>query len=188
MPKASELKKGQVVELADEPYIVKLVDCKSPSSRGASTLYKIRFIHAKTKQKRDESFKGEDFLKDADCQRVQVQYSYKDGDDFCFMNMDDFSQYTLSAAELEDESILLIEGLDGIYALLIDGEIAGVELPQFVELEITQTDPAVKGASATNRTKPATLSTGLVIQVPEYLASGEVVKIASATGKFSSRV
>lgn len=187
MPKASELKKGQVVELAEEPYIVKQVDCKSPSSRGASTLYKIRFAHAKTKQKRDESFKGEDFLKDADCQRVQVQYSYKDGDDFCFMNMEDFSQYSLPAAELEDESKLLVEGLDGIYALLIDGAIAGVELPQFVELEITQTDPAIKGASATNRTKPATLVTGFIIQVPEYLASGEVVKIATATGKFASR-
>lgn len=187
MPKASELKKGQVVELADEPYIVKQVDCKSPSSRGASTLYKIRFTHAKTKQKRDESLKGEDFLKDADCQRVQVQFSYRDGDDFCFMNMDDFSQYTLPVSELDEESKLMTEGLDGIYALLIDGGIAGIELPQFVELEITQTDPAIKGASATNRTKPATLSTGFIIQVPEYLAAGEVVKIASATGKFSSR-
>jgi len=187
VPKASELKKGQVVELADEPHIVKVIDCKSPSSRGASTLYKIRFVHAKTKQKRDESFKGEDFLKEADCQRVQVQFSYKDGEDFCFMNMDDFSQYTLSATELEEESKLLTEGLDGIYALLIDGEIAGIELPQFVELEITETDPSIKGASATNRTKPATLSTGFVIQVPEYLATGDVVKIASATGKFTSK-
>ena len=187
MPKASELKKGQVVELADEPYIVKQVDCKSPSSRGASTLYKIRFAHAKSKQKRDESFKGEDFLKDADCQRVQVQYSYRDGDDFCFMNMEDFSQYSLPAAELEEESKYLLEGLDGIYALLIDGDIAGLELPQFVELEITRTDPAIKGASATNRTKPAMLATGLVIQVPEYLASGEVIKVTTATGKFASR-
>lgn len=187
VPKASELKKGQVVELDTEPYIVKQVDCKSPSSRGASTLYKIRFVHAKSKQKRDESFKGEDFLRDADCLRVQVQYSYRDGEDFCFMNLDDYSQYTLPAAELTDESQLMIEGLEGIYALLIDGAIAGIELPQFVELEITETDPAIKGASATNRTKPATLSTGLVIQVPEYLDAGEVVKITAATGKFSSR-
>ncbi len=188
MPKASELKKGQVVELADEPWIVKQVDCKSPSSRGASTLYKIRFAHAKTKQKRDESFKGEDFLRDADCQRVQVQYSYNDGEALCFMNMDDFNQYFLPVSELEDESKLLVEGLDGIYALLIDGEIAGVELPQFVELEIIETDPAIKGASATSRTKPATLSTGFIIQVPEYLDAGETIKITSATGKFASRV
>lgn len=187
MPKASELKKGQVVEIGDEPYIVKQIDSKSPSARGASTIYKIRFIHAKTKQKRDESMRGEDFLRDADCQRVQVQYSYSDGESLCFMNMEDFNQYFLPASELEDESKLLVEGLDGIYALLIDGEIAGVELPQFVELEITETDPVVKGASATSRTKPATLSTGFVLQVPEYLDAGEVVKVISATGKFSSR-
>jgi len=187
LPKASELKKGQVVELADEPWVVKQVDCKSPSSRGASTLYKIRFTHAKTKQKRDDSFKGEDFLKDADCQRVHVQFSYRDGEDFCFMNMEDFSQYTLPANELEDQSNFLLEGLEGIYALLIDGSIAGIELPQSVELEIVETDPAIKGASATSRTKPATLSTGLVIQVPEYLESGEVVKVTCATGKFASR-
>jgi len=156
VPKASELKRGQIVELADEPYIVKQVDCKSPSSRGASTLYKIRFVHAKTKQKRDESLKGEDFLRDADCLRVQVQFSYKDGDDYCFMNLDDYSQYSLPATELVDESPLLTEGLEGIYALIIDGAIAGIELPQFVELEIVETDPAIKGASATNRTKPST--------------------------------
>ena len=187
MPKASALKKGQVVELDDEPYVVRQVDCKSPSSRGASTLYKVRFAHAKTKQKRDESYKGEDQLRDADCQRVQVQYSYKDGDDYCFMNLDDYSQYTVSAAELTDQSQMMAEGLEGIYALLIDGAIAGIELPQFVELEIVETDPAIKSASATNRTKPATLNSGLVVQVPEYLGAGEVIKVATATGKFSSR-
>lgn len=188
MPKASELKKGQVVEIDGEPWSVKQVEARSPSSRGASTLYKVRFFHVKTKQKRDESFKGEDYLRDADCLRVVVQYSYRDGEHFNFMNMDDFSQYSLNASDLEDQTDYLTEGQDDIYALLLDGEIAGIELPQFVELEITDTDPAIKGASATGRTKPATLSTGLIIQVPEYLESGERIKVTSATGKFSTRV
>ena len=104
------------------------------------------------------------------------------------MNMEDYSQYSLNQADLEGQHDYLTEGLEGIYALILDGEIAGIELPQFVELEITQTDPAIKGASATGRTKPATLATGLVIQVPEYLETGEVVKVTSATGKFSTRV
>lgn len=188
MPKASELKKGQVVEIDGEPWSVKQVEAKSPSSRGASTLYKVRFFHVKTKQKRDESFKGEDFLRDADCLRVAVQYSYRDGDLYNFMNMEDYSQYSLNMTDLEGQHDYLTEGQEGIYALLLDGEIAGIELPQFVELEITQTDPAIKGASATGRTKPATLSTGLVIQVPEYLDAGEVIKVTSATGKFATRV
>lgn len=188
MPKASELKKGQVVEIDGEPWSVKQVEAKSPSSRGASTLYKVRFFHVKTKQKRDESYKGEDYLRDADCLRVAVQYSYRDGDLYNFMNMEDYSQYSLNQADLEGQHDYLTEGLEGIYALILDGEIAGIELPQFVELEITQTDPAIKGASATGRTKPATLATGLIIQVPEYLETGEVVKITSASGKFSTRV
>lgn len=188
MPKASELKKGQVVEIDGEPWSVKQVESKSPSSRGASTLYKVRFFHVKTKQKRDESFKGEDFLRDADCQRLAVQYSYREGDTYTFMNMEDYSQYSLNSADLEGQCDYLVEGLEDIYALLLDGEIAGIELPQFVEMEITETDPSIKGASATGRTKPATLSTGLVIQVPEYLESGEKIKVTTATGKFSTRV
>lgn len=188
MPKASDLKKGQVVEIDGEPWSVKQVESKSPSSRGASTLYKVRFTHAKTKQKRDDSFKGEDFLKDADCQRVAVQYSYRDGDSFNFMNVEDYTQYTLNQDELEDQVEYLVDGLEGIYALLLDGQIAAIELPQSVDLAIVETDPVVKGASATGRTKPATLSTGLVIQVPEYLDAGETVKVASKDGKFVSRV
>jgi len=88
VPKASELKRGMVVEIDGKPHAVKLVDAKSPSSRGASTLYKIRFTNLKTGQKLDESFKGEDMLKDADCSRVQVQFSYVDGDAYTFMNME----------------------------------------------------------------------------------------------------
>jgi len=69
MPKASDLKRGMVVEVNDEPYSVKAIEVRNPSSRGASTLYKIRFNHLKTKQKRDESLKGDDFLKEVDCER-----------------------------------------------------------------------------------------------------------------------
>ena len=187
MPKASELKKGQVVEIDGEPWSVKQVESKSPSSRGASTLYKVRFTHARTKQKRDDSFKGEDFLKDADCHRVAVQYSYRDGDTFNFMNLDDFTQYSLNESELEGQLEYLVDGLEGIYALLLDGEIAAIELPQTVDIAVVETDPAIKGASATGRTKPATLSTGWTIQVPEYLDANEVARVSTKDGKFVSR-
>ena len=78
MPKASDLKRGMVVEVNDEPHVVKNIEVRNPSSRGASTLYKIRFNHLKTKQKRDESLKGDGFLKEVDCERRVLQYSYKD--------------------------------------------------------------------------------------------------------------
>ncbi len=187
MPKASDLKRGVVVDINDTPHAVKKVEAKSPSSRGAATLYKIRFTNLKTGQKLDESYKGDDFLKDIDCVRVAVQYSYMDGDSYVFMNMEDYSQYSLNVAELEDQQGYLTEGLEGIKALLVDGEILGIELPQSVSLKIMDTAPGIKGATATGRTKPATLSTGLEVQVPEYLENEEIIKINTNDGKFISR-
>jgi len=188
VPKASELKKGSVVEINGVPHSVKQVEAKSPSSRGASTLYKIRFTNLQTQQKLDESYKGDDFVKDADCVRVAVQYSYQDSDNYIFMNMDDFSQYELSKGELEGQSGYISEGLEGITALLMDDKLLCIELPQSVSLQIVDTVPGLKGASANSRTKPATLSTGIDVQVPEYIEIGEHIKVNTSTGKFMSRV
>lgn len=187
MPKASELKRGMIVEINSAPHAVKVVECKSPSSRGAATLYKIRFTNLQTRQKLDESYKGDDFLKDADCVRTHVQYSYRDDQMVTFMDSEDYSQYTLSADDLDGQIEYLIEGLEGITALLMDGQIIGIELPQTVAMTIVDTAPGLKGSSATGRTKPATMTTGLEIQVPEYLDIGEVVKIHTGTAKFISR-
>lgn len=187
MPKASELKRGMVVDISGDPHVVKNVDCKSPSSRGASTLYKIRFNNLKTKRKLDESFKADDLLTVSDCERARVQYSYQADDEFVFMNTEDYNQYTVSAEDLDGMELFLTDGLEGITALLLDGVVISIELPQSVELEITDTAPGIKGASASARTKPATLSTGLEVQVPEYLESGEVIKVNTTNKQFMSR-
>ncbi|MBC8520212.1 MAG: elongation factor P-like protein YeiP [Gammaproteobacteria bacterium] len=187
MPKASELKRGMIVEINGTPHAVKTVESKSPSSRGASTLYKIRFTNLQSGQKLDESFKGDDLLKDADCLKRQAQYSYSDGDNFVFMDMDDYTQYEVNGDELSEQSGYLVEGMDGITVLLSDDNVLGIELPQTVTLTIIETAPGIKGASATGRTKPAILSTGIEIQVPEYLGSGEEIKVHTVTGKFISR-
>jgi len=187
MPKIGDLKKGDVVDINGVAHAVKTVDCKSPSSRGAQTLYKIRFNNLKTKQKLDLSFKADEFIKEADCQRVAVQYSYLDGEALVFMNLEDYSQYNIDKRDLEGQLEYLTEGLEGIVALFSDDEILGIELPQSIVLEIIETDPSIKGASATGRTKPARFLTGLEIQVPEYLEVGESVKINTTSGKFMSR-
>ncbi len=187
MPKASDLKRGMIVDIKDMPHVVKVVDCKSPSSRGAATLYKIRFTNLQTGQKLDESYKGDDFLKEADCVRVKVQYSYQDGDQYTFMNMEDYSQYTLGRDDLEGQTDYLFEGLEGITCLLLDGVAIAIELPQSVNMEIVETAPGIKGASAASRTKPARLSTGLEVQVPEYLAEGEIIRVNTVNGKYMSR-
>jgi len=187
MPKASDLKRGDVVQLDGAPHVVKHLEAKSPSARGASTLYKVRFHNLLTSQKRDESLKGDDFLGEADTQKVQVQFSYIDGEMYVFMNTDDYSQYLLSTTDLSDQLEYLTDGLDGITALLVEGNIVAIDLPQSVTMEIVETAPGIKGASASARTKPATLATGLTVQVPEYIEQGEMIKVNTTNAKFMSR-
>lgn len=187
LPKASDLKQNMAIEINGEPYSVKKIEVRNPTSRGASTLYKIRFAHLKTRQKLDETFKGDDFLKEADCARTLVQFSYMDGENYAFMNMETYEQYTLNPDDLEGQTEYLTEGLEGITILLMEDVALGIELPTSVILEIVETAPGLKGASATNRTKPARLTTGLEVQVPEYIETGEKIKINTGTNKFMSR-
>ena len=187
MPKASEIKKGSVVEHDGDVFIAREIDKRNPSARGASTLFKIRFFNVRNGQKLELTLKSDDVVKDGDLTKRSVSFSYREGDMITFMDSEDYSQYTLNADVLEEQAGYMTEDLEGMIALLVDGQIVGVELPQAVVLEITETAPGIKGASATSRTKPATLSTGLEVQVPEYLESGERIKVNTTNGKFVSR-
>ena len=187
MIKASELKKGAVVDIDGGLYITRNIDVRSPSARGASTLYKVRFLNVRSGQKLEQTLKGEDMLNDAELVRRSVQYSYRDDDMIIFMDDEDYSQYTLSESDVADELVYISEGLGGIKALLVEGQIIGIELPAAVVMKITDTAPAMKAASASARSKPATLATGLEIQVPEYLVPGESIKVNTLTGEFISR-
>ncbi len=188
MAKVSELKRGQVVEFRGEPYVVGQIDVKSPSSRGANTLYKIRFNHATTGQKFEDSFKGDDQLGHIDLLRRAVQFSYREGDEVCvFMDEESYEQYRLDAENLGAQIDFLEEGLTGITAMLIDGAAVAIELPQSIVMAITETAPGIKGASASARTKPATFATGLIVQVPEYLESGERVRINTQDRRYMAR-
>ena len=187
MPKANELKIGSAIEINGEPYVVKKIEVRNPTSRGATTLYKVRYAHMKTKQKLDETYKSDDMLKTADCSRIPVQFSFQDGADYYFMNTETYEQFSLNADDIDGQIEYLTEGLEGIIMLLMDEAALGIELPATINLEIVETPPAMKSASATSRTKTAKLTTGLEIQVPEYIESGELVKVNTETGKFMSR-
>jgi elongation factor P len=103
------------------------------------------------------------------------------------MDNENYSQHNLSKDDLGDQLGYIVDGMEEITALLMEDSIIGVELPSTVVLEVTETAPRLKGASATNRDKPATLSTGIIVQVPEYLETGEMIKVHTGTGKFISR-
>lgn len=190
MPKASDLKKGDVVNIEDQLYIVKNIDVKSPSSRGAQTLYKTRFNRIPDGQKMEQTLTGDDMLQGADLRRTSVQFLYQDGDLYTFMEVEDYSQHVVNSDILED--VLPFLALDGetqeeLVGLIVEDQLIALDLPATVVMAIEETEPAIKGASANARTKPARFSTGLEVQVPEYLAPGEKIKINTATGKFISR-
>jgi elongation factor P len=103
------------------------------------------------------------------------------------MNTENFNQYEVNVDAIEDLVGYITEGLEGMSALIMDDVLLSIELPQAVDMEIVDTVPGIKGSSATGRTKPAKLVTGIEVQVPEYLEAGEVIRINTGTGKFMSR-
>lgn len=184
---AKEIKNGTVVNYNGAPILIQGISVQSPSARGAATLYKFKGRNLVTKQKQDITLKGTESLDEADFMRRAVKLMYSDPNEMHFMDQEDYTQYSIPLADIEDETKYITEELEGLLALIYNDECVGIQVPHTVELTVTQCDPGVKGDSATKRTKPATLETGLVIQVPEYLSEGERVKVDSRTGEYLSR-
>ncbi len=185
--KANELKKGMVIEVEGKNILIKAVQVQSPSSRSGSTLYKTRGQDIVSRQKFERSFKGDEAVSPVDLERREVQLLFRDSESCTFMDVENYEQYSVDEALISEETPYLYDGIEGIRALIAEGSLLGIELPSTVALEITECAPGMKAASASARNKPATLSTGLIVQVPEYLTPGEVIKINTDTGEFISR-
>jgi elongation factor P len=184
---AKDLKPGGIVKYNDAPVMIESVTVQSPSARGGTTLYKFRARNLVTKQKVDLVCKGTDNLTDADFEKRPVTLMYSDVEQVHLLDQQDYNQYSLLRADVADEMQYVTEGLEGMFALIYNQQCVGLQLPAAVALEIVECDPSVKGNSATSRTKPARLQTGLTIQVPEYLKQGETIKVDTRTGAFLSR-
>ncbi|HPW75195.1 MAG TPA: elongation factor P [Kiritimatiellia bacterium] len=187
MAKACDLRKGSLVGINGLPHVVEDLKVSTPSARGAASIYRFRFRNLVTKTKQDVSCKGEEPFDEIDFERRAVQYLYREGDLYTFMDAEDFSQFSLSQDLIEEQIPFLIEEMEGLFALISEGKVLTVELPQKVALRIAACDPVMKGASVTSRSKPATCDTGLVVQVPEYLEAGETILVDTATGAYLSR-
>lgn len=184
---AKDIKTGNIFNYNDAPCIIETITVQSPSARGAATFYKYRARNLITKQKVDITLRGGESLNEADFHRRPIKYLYADPTHLHFMDAENYEQYDLTRDSVEEESKYLTEELEGIQALIYNDECVGIQLPVTVVLTITETDPAMRAASATARTKPARLDTGLVVQVPEYLSTGEKVKIDTRSGEFIGR-
>lgn len=188
MPRANEIKKGMVLNYNGKLLIVKNIDIQSPTARGATTLYKMRFSDVRNGLKVEERFRGDDIVDTVTLTHHPVDFSYVDGDEYVFMDKEDFTPYTFTKEQIKDELQFIPEGgLPDLQVLTCDGQLLALEMPQTVDLEIIETAPGIKGASASSRTKPATMSTGLVIHVPEHLCSGDKIRIHVEEKRYMGR-
>ena len=188
MTKACDLSRNSIVSINGAPYIVDSLRVSTPSARGASTLFKFRFRNLLTKAKLDETCKGDDKFDDVDFDRRDVQFLYKDHDEvYTFMDAEDFSQFSLSADELDDQRLFLVEEMEDIKALIVNGKPAEIELPVTVVQQVATCEPTMKGQTATARSKPARTQTGLIVHVPEYVTEGEWIRIDTRTSEFLGR-
>lgn len=188
MVPAKDFKKRMVVEIDNAPHMIEHINVQTPSARGAATLYKIKARNLKTKARVEKAYRGTDVLAESSFERRPVQYLYRDPDAFHFMDAADYNQFAIPADDLTDLIPYMTENMEGVEALLVNDEVIAVELPDTVELPIADTAPGVRGNSATGRTKPATLSSGAIIQVPEHLEPGVTVRVDTRTGEYLGRV
>ncbi|WP_019530861.1 elongation factor P-like protein YeiP [Dasania marina] len=187
MPKASEIKKNAALDYKGNTYIVKGIERSVPQGRAGGSIYRMRMYDVVTGRKIDEAFKDSDILNFADLIRRAVMFSYIDGDEYVFMDNENYTPYNLNKESIADEILFMNEATEGIQVVIVDDVPVAIELPAHVELEITETDPSIKGGSATSRTKPALLSTGLTVQVPEHISTGDRIKINVEERSFMSR-
>jgi elongation factor P len=185
---ASDLRRGTHIELDGDPYLIVDIHFQTPSARGASTLVKAKVRNLRTGNVFDRTFRSADRVEEPQLERRPVQYLYADGDGFHFMDTESYDQFTLTGDELGDDALYLLDGLAGIRSIVFNGRVINVELPQSVVLRVEHTDPALKGATAQAQTKPARLETGLTIQVPSYIETGDSVQVDTREARFIGRV
>jgi len=186
MLESGDLRKGLKLEIDGEPYVIVQFEFVKPGKGQA--LYKCRLKNMVTGAQFDKTFRsGEKFI-EANLEEVDMEYLYYDGENYCFMNTTTYDQDLLTPDQIGEDSIPFLKENTVCSVLLFEGRAIGLTLHNFVELRITKADPWVKGDTASGSTKPATLETGTVIQVPPFVEEGEKVKIDTRTGEYVERV
>lgn len=184
---ANEIKRKTFFEFENAPYVCLDVEINTPTARGGQTLVRLKMRNLITRAVFDKTFKASDKFKEPDLESVPASYLYSDGDGFHFMDQETYETITLNSDMVGDASDFLVEGLI-IQLHKFNGNPIGLDLPPHVELEITYTEPGVKGdTSGGTVTKPATLETGIEIRVPLFIKQGEKVKVSTETHEFVGR-
>lgn len=178
-------KKGGKILVNGDPY--EIVDFHFVKPGKGQALYKTRLRNLLKGGMLDRTFRSGDSLEEADVSRNDGQYSYRDGDNFYFLDNESFEQYGLPAEVVGDQMTFIMEGTE-VQLLFWNGQLISMTPPQQIIQEVTYTEPAAKGDTATNVTKGATLECGAVAQVPAFIKVGDRVKIDVESGSYIERV
>ena len=181
---ATQLRPGMIIKHNNELCSVFSVEHRTPGNLRA-------FIQAKLRNLRtgaifEHRFRSPDPIDKVTVDEIEMEYLYNDGDDYYFMNTENFEQIHLTRETLGDAVDYLIANLQ-ITVEFFDGKAVGIELPQTVELTVIETEPGLKSATASSVTKPAKLETGLVVQVPPFINEGEKIRVDTSEGAYLSR-
>jgi elongation factor P len=181
---ARRLRKGQLIKVGNDLFRILELHHLTPGNLRAQVQCRMRNI--RTLALHDIKWRAEEVIERAVLDEKEMQYLYKDGDSYCFMDTSTYEQIHMSSEVLGDATGYLVP--DALIRVEFYGEEpVGIELPQTVDLVVTETVPGIKGATASNQIKPATLETGLVVQVPPFINEGDKVRVNTETGEYQSR-
>jgi elongation factor P len=185
MYESGDLRKGLKIEIDGEPYVVVQFEFVKPGKGQA--LYKCKLKNMVTGTQFDRTYRSGEKFNKADLEELDMEYLYFDGENYCFMNTSTYEQEFLSPDQVGDAKGFLKENTV-CSMLFFDRRPIGLTLPNFVELKIVRADPWAKGDTASGDSKPATLGTGVSIQVPPFVEEGETIRIDTRTGQYVERV
>jgi elongation factor P len=181
---ATRLKKGMLIKQENDLFRVLELQHVTPGNLRGFVRVKLRNIRSGNLS--DQKLRSEDTLDRATLEEREMQYLYKDGEDYYFMDTASYEQIHISSEALGD-SVSYLKTEMTIAVEFYGEEPVGIELSPTVDLKVTETVPGIKGATASNQVKPATLETGLVVQVPPFINEGDVVRISTDTGEYLAR-
>lgn len=185
MISAGDFRKGITFEINGEPYVV--LDFQHVKPGKGAAFVRTKYKNLKTGAIREEAFSPSDKFPKAHIDTKEMQYLYNDGELYYFMDNETFEQVPLTYNEVED-AIKYLKENDSATIRFYQGKAFQVDAPNFVELTVTETEPGIKGDTASNVTKSATVETGAVVQVPLFVNEGDVIRIDTRTGEYMSRV
>ncbi len=182
---ASDLRKGLRIKIDNEPYIITEFNFVKPGKGQA--LYRSKLKNMITGSQFERTFRSVDTFEPADLREKKMQYLYKEGEKYCFMDNETYEQVFLTEAQVGDAKNFLIDNIE-VEVLFFEDRPLGISLPNFVDLIVTKADPWAKGDSVSGNTKPVTVQTGYQLQVPPFIEEGEKIRIDTRSGQYLTRV